>query len=194
LKEQPATVGAPFENAALRIIDDSGAEVEAGVDGEIVCVSPARMTGYFRDAEATRGALTADGAIKTGDVGHLDAGGRLFLTGRLKDIIISGGLNVSPAEIEAVAVAFPGVATAAVVGVPDERWGETPVVIVVPKRGVIISPADILSHCRSHLSAYKRPSGAAVVDELPTTGIGKAAKRDLRNAIMEGHLRVERIR
>jgi acyl-CoA synthetase (AMP-forming)/AMP-acid ligase II len=193
LRQEPTTVGEPFGETSLRIIDDQGVAVGAGIDGEIVSSSPARMTGYFRDPEATGRALTADGAIKTGDVGHLDSKGRLFLTGRLKDIIISGGLNVSPAEIEAVAITYPGVATAAVVGVPDERWGETPVVIVVPKRGVSISPSAILGHCRSHLSGYKRPSGAAVVDALPTTGIGKAAKRDLRNAIVNGHLRIERI-
>jgi acyl-CoA synthetase (AMP-forming)/AMP-acid ligase II len=192
LKADPSTVGVPFRTAAVEVLDDSGNSAPPLVDGEIVCRSPAGMSGYFRDATATMAAFTPLGSIRTGDLGHIDEAGRIHLTGRLKDIIISGGLNVSPAEIEAVAAAHPDVAFAAVVGIPDLRWGETPVVVVVPKQDRTVSARDLLSFCRRRLSGFKRPSGVAVVPEIPTTGIGKAAKRELRIAILAGHLNVER--
>jgi acyl-CoA synthetase (AMP-forming)/AMP-acid ligase II len=185
LRAEPATVGIPFPTSRLHVLGADGSDVADGSDGEIVCHSPAKMLGYDGDAEATRAATTRDGSMLTGDLGRIDDLGRVFLTGRLKDIIISGGLNIAPAEIEAVACRHPGVAAAAVVGIPDPRWGETPVLVAVP-RGTAIDAYEILSHCRQELVSFKRPSAAALIDALPSTGIGKSAKAIIRQQILDG--------
>ncbi|HET7571264.1 MAG TPA: AMP-binding protein [Gaiellaceae bacterium] len=188
LRSQPATVGVPFPTSRLHVLGADGSELHDGSDGEIVCASPAMMLGYYGDPEATEATKTSDGSMLTGDLGRMDEAGRVFLTGRLKDIIISGGLNIAPAEIEAVACLHPGVAAAAVVGIPDPRWGETPVVVAVPSRGngATIEAHEILSHCRQQLVSFKRPSAAALIDALPSTGIGKSAKSVIRQQILDG--------
>ena len=173
-REEPASVGVPFPTTRLSVID-----------GELVVHSPAQMLGYHGDP-------ASDGAIRTGDLGRIDERGRVFLTGRLKDLIISGGLNVAPAEIEAVACEHPGVLTAVVVGIPDDRWGETPVVVAVPTRGNGVAAQDVLRHCRSGLTSFKRPSAAALVDVLPATGIGKSAKAVIRQRILDGEIELVR--
>ena len=173
-REEPATVGIPFPTTRL-----------SAVDGELVFRSPAQMLGYY-------GAPAADGDIRTGDLGRIDERGRVFLTGRLKDLIISGGLNVAPAEIEAVACEHPGILTAVVVGIPDERWGETPVVVAVPARDNGVAARDVLRHCREGLTSFKRPSAAALVDVLPATGIGKSAKAVIRQQILDGEIALVR--
>jgi acyl-CoA synthetase (AMP-forming)/AMP-acid ligase II len=150
------------------------------------------MAGYYADEAATAAALTPDGAVRTGDAGRIDERGRVFLTGRLKDLIISGGLNVAPAEIEAVACEHPGILTAVVVGIPDERWGETPVVVAVPTRDNGVAARDVLQHCRRELTSFKRPSAAALVDVLPATGIGKSAKAEIRRQILDGEIALVR--
>jgi acyl-CoA synthetase (AMP-forming)/AMP-acid ligase II len=188
-REEPATVGVPFPTARLSAIGGAG---PAGRDGELVCHSPAQMRGYHGDEAATAAATTADGAIRTGDLGLIDQRGRVFLTGRLKDLIISGGLNVAPAEIEAVACEHPGILTAVVVGIPDERWGETPVVVAVPAREGGVAARDVLHHCRRALTSFKRPSAAALVDVLPATGIGKSAKAVVRQQILDGEIELVR--
>lgn len=180
-REEPATVGVPFPTSQL-----------SAIDGELACRSPAQMLGYHGDEAATAEALTADGAIRTGDLGRIDERGRVFLTGRLKDLIISGGLNVAPAEIEAVACAHPGILTAVVVGIPDDRWGETPVVVAVPTRDNGVAARDVLLHCRRELTSFKRPSAAALVDVLPATGIGKSAKSVIRERILNGEIELVR--
>jgi acyl-CoA synthetase (AMP-forming)/AMP-acid ligase II len=175
-REEPSSVGIPFPSTRL-----------SAIDGELVFRSPAQMLGYHGDT-----AHTADGAIRTGDLGRIDERGRVFLTGRLKDLIISGGLNVAPAEIEAVACEHPGVLAAVVVGIPDERWGETPVVVAVPTRGNGLAARDVLQHCRRELTSFKRPSAAALVDALPATGIGKSAKAVIRRQILDGEIELVR--
>ncbi|MFN8217764.1 MAG: class I adenylate-forming enzyme family protein [Solirubrobacterales bacterium] len=188
MREASGTVGTPYPTTALRIVDEELDEVGIGEEGEVVCWSPARMSGYLDAPAQTAEALTDDGALRTGDIGHLDERGRLFLTGRRKELIISGGLNVSPAEIEAAAYRCPGVAAAAVIGMPDSRWGETPVLIAVASRGESLSATDLLRHCEGELAGYKRPSAAAVLPDLPVIGIGKSAKAVLRERIMRGEL------
>jgi acyl-CoA synthetase (AMP-forming)/AMP-acid ligase II len=130
--------------------------------------------------------------MRTGDQGRFDEQGRLHLTGRIKDLIISGGLNIAPAEVEAVAAAHPEVAAATVVGIPDERWGETPIVVALRRPGSSLSSAQLLGHCRDRLASFKRPRGVVFVDDLPTTGIGKSSRGRLRERIMAGELEVER--
>lgn len=192
LVEERQAVGVPFASSAVRVVGDDGEERPAGEEGEVVCCSPTLMQEYFRDEAATALALGRDGSMRTGDLGAFDEAGRLHLRGRLKDIIISGGFNIAPAEIEAVACNHPAVAEAMVVGIPDDRWGETPVVVAVPRRDSGLTAAELLGHCRDRLAAFKRPSAAAVTHELPTTGIGKAEKAPVRDAIQRGELDVER--
>jgi acyl-CoA synthetase (AMP-forming)/AMP-acid ligase II len=192
LRAYPDSVGLPFPTSAVSVIDAHGAEVEPGVAGEITCRTPARMVKYLGDAEATLAATTPAGAMRTGDLGHLNDDGSVTLTGRLKDLIISGGMNVAPAEIEAVACRHPAVASAIVVGVPDTRWGETPVVIAIPQNGHALEPHDLLTFCSSALAGFKRPSAAAVVDTLPLTGIGKSAKGLVRQQILDGEIALVR--
>ncbi len=184
LLEDPATVGLPFPTSRLRLAD--------GDSGELLCRSPAQMTGYFRDGPQSEAGLSADGSFRTGDLGRIDERGWVYLTGRLKDLIISGGLNIAPAEIEAVACRHPAISAAAVIGLPDERWGETPVVIGVAKDGTNLTPEALLAHCRQELKGFKRPSAAALVDVLPSTGIGKVAKALLRSQILEGGVHLVR--
>jgi fatty-acyl-CoA synthase len=192
LRLDPGTAGVAYATSRVGIVDGDLNPLPDGEEGEVICLSPARMRGYLADEAATAAALTADGAVRTGDLGKLDEAGRLRLTGRVKDLIISGGMNIAPAEIEAVACRHPDVADAAAVGIPDDRWGETPIIVAVPAHGNSLNPVDLLEHCRGVLAGYKRPSGAAVVDRLPVTGIGKSAKGELRQAIMKGEVQVVR--
>lgn len=188
MRRFPGTVGVAYPTSSLRVIDEEDRVLAPGEEGEIVCSSPAQMAGYLNDPEQTALALTGDGAVRTGDVGRLDEYGRLFLTGRLKELIISGGLNISPTEIEAAAFRHPAVAAAAAVGIPDQRWGETPVLVAVPTRGESLTPEELLRHCDEELSSYKRPSAVAVISDLPVIGIGKSAKSVLKKQLLQGEL------
>jgi acyl-CoA synthetase (AMP-forming)/AMP-acid ligase II len=188
LHDEPRCVGHPFPTSQIQMLDELGQALEPAQEGEVACASPARMKGYFQASDATNASLTASGAMRTGDLGRFDDEGRLHLTGRLKDLIISGGLNIAPAEIEAAACRHPAVATASVIGIPHPRWGETPVVLAVAKRDERLGANDLLEHCRTELGSFKRPSAAAVVDKLPTTGIGKSAKAELRDAVLRGEI------
>ncbi|WP_445259241.1 class I adenylate-forming enzyme family protein [Nocardioides aurantiacus] len=183
LRAEPSTVGRPFPTTGMRVLVDSS---HSDGSGEIIASTPARMTGYFNDRIATKSAYTDSGELRTGDVGRIDDRGLVFLTGRRKDIIISGGINISPGEIEAVAGTHPGVQEAVVVGIPSDRWGETPVVVAVARPNQALSAHELVRHCRTHLSSFKKPSAAALVPQLPTTGIGKADKATVRKMIADG--------
>lgn len=193
MRQAPGSVGQAFVDADLRVLATDGSPAAVGDVGEVVCTNRARMAGYFRDPVGTSSVSIGEHGLRTGDLGYLDDRGRLFLTGRIKDVIISGGMNLAPAEIEGVAAQHKSVLVAAVIGVADERWGETPVVIAVPRPGHSLSAQDLLAFCRSRLSGYKRPSAAAVVADLPSTGIGKIAKRQLRRAVDEGEIRLVKV-
>jgi fatty-acyl-CoA synthase len=189
LREEPATVGVSFPTSRVSALAAFGAEIGDGAEGELVCRSPARMLGYHGDEQATAAAWADDGSMRTGDLGRIDEQGRVFITGRLKDLIISGGLNIAPAEIEAVACRHPGVSAAAVVGIPDQRWGETPVVVAVAAPGGHDFDAGaLLAHCREELSSFKRPSAAALIDSMPALGIGKSDKALIRKQILDGQI------
>ncbi len=192
LRAKPRSVGLPYPTSEVVVTGPDGAPLPPGVAGEVTCRTPARMVGYLGDPAATSAVTAASGAIRTGDLGELDEDGALFLTGRLKDLIITGGLNVAPAELEAVVSRHPAVASAVVVGIPDAKWGETPVVVAVPMAGRPLGPDELLSFCRTELSGFKRPSGAAVVDSLPLTGIGKSAKSVVRDRILRGEITLVR--
>jgi acyl-CoA synthetase (AMP-forming)/AMP-acid ligase II len=185
LRRRPDSVGFPYPTSEVAIVDESGRELGPGEQGEVVCRTPARMVGYLGERPAT-------GGMRTGDLGTLAEDGSLVLTGRLKDLIITGGFNVAPAEIEAVACRHPSVASAVVVGLPDPRWGETPVLVAVAVPGAELAPQELLSYCRRELVDFKRPSAAGLVKSLPMTGIGKSAKGVVRRRILEGEIELVR--
>jgi long-chain acyl-CoA synthetase len=177
------TVGQPAPGHDIRLIDEQGVEVAAGTTGEVVGNSPAMMIGYFGQPEKTADAewFAPDGKrfIRTGDLGRFDADGFLTLLDRKKDMIISGGFNIYPSDLEAVLVQHPLVAEAAVVGVASERWGETPVGFVV-LRGPI-DHADLLQWINQRVGKMQRLAALDIVETLPRSAIGKVLKRELRD-------------
>ncbi len=179
------TVGVPAPGHDIRLIDDEGREVAPGETGEVVGRSGTMMSGYHGRAaatdEASWTAATGERFIRHGDVGRFDADGFLILLDRKKDMIISGGFNVYPSDIEAVLAAHPAVADAAVVGVSSERWGETPVGFYVPVAGAT-EPADaVLRAANARLGKTQRLAALHAVAELPRSAIGKVLKRELRD-------------
>jgi acyl-CoA synthetase (AMP-forming)/AMP-acid ligase II len=172
------TAGRAVSVAQLAIQLDDGTIVDVG-EGEILLRSPATMVGYHNRPEETAAAF-ADGWFHTGDIGRLDEAGYLTITGRKKDMIISGGLNVYPREAEEVLYRIDAIAEAAVVGVPDEKWGEIAVAIVVPTASVV-DESEVLELCRERLASYKCPRRVLIhEDPLPRTLSGKVLKRELR--------------
>ncbi|MDG9673920.1 long-chain fatty acid--CoA ligase [Micromonospora sp. DH14] len=174
------SVGLPHFFTDVRITDAAGAVVPTGVVGEIEVAGPNVFPGYHGLAEATAEAFTADGWFRSGDLGHLDADGYLYITGRLKDMIISGGENIYPLELEQLLTEVDGVTSAAVIGVPDERWGEVPWAIVTVREGASVDTATIRAHLDGRIARYKLPKNVVIVDELPRTASGKVRKADLR--------------
>ena len=181
------TVGQPLPGHEVRLIDDDGNEVAPGEMGEVVGRSPAMMNGYHGRSDATRDAewYDADGNryIRHGDVARFDEDGFLILMDRKKDLIISGGFNVYPSDLEAVLAQHPAVADCAVVGVPSEAWGETPVGFFVARGNA--DPAAVLAETNAKLGKTQRLSALHAVDELPRSAIGKVLKRELRDRLKE---------
>lgn len=173
-------VGRPMRGAQLYLRDPQGARVAAGGAGEIVARSPTLFAGYWQDAEATSRAMP-DGWLRTGDVARFDEEGFVILEGRVKEMIKSGGLTVIPSEVESVLLGHPGVRDAAVVGVPDERWGEAVHAFVTVSPGASVLEMELKALCRERLTAYKRPKVIRIVADLPRTGIGKVARRLVRD-------------
>ncbi|MEO6379686.1 MAG: class I adenylate-forming enzyme family protein [Caulobacteraceae bacterium] len=179
------TVGRPAEDNDIRVIDEAGAELPYGEVGEIVGRSASVMTGYFKQPDKTAEATWIDAEgnrfIRTGDVGRFDAEGFMTLMDRKKDMVISGGFNVYPSDLEAVLLQHPAVAEAAVVGAPSDRWGETPVAFVALKPGAAAEPADIKAFANNQLGKTQRLSDLLILDSLPRSHIGKVLKRELRD-------------
>jgi len=164
----------------------TGEAVPTGEPGEIWVRSAQVMGGYWGKPEATAAAITADGWLRSGDGGHLDADGYLYVTDRIKDMIISGGENIYPAEIERVLAEHPQLQDVAVIGVPDERWGEVPKAVVVAVPGATVDPEQVLAWCRERLASFKCPKTLDVVAELPRNPTGKILKKDLRKPYWAG--------
>jgi len=165
----------------VRVVDDDGREVPAGKVGEVVCGGPKIMAGYWRKPEATA-AVLKNGWYHTGDMGSMDDQGYLTLVDRKKDMIISGGENVYSVEVESVLSLHPAVAEVAVIGVPDERWGEAVTAVVVPRAGAAQNAEELIGFCRGKIANYKVPKAVVFRSEpLPKTGPGKIAKRVLRD-------------
>jgi len=180
-ERRPGTVGFPLPEVALRITDpESGAALGAGEVGVIEVRGPNVFKGYWRMPEKTESEFRDDGFFITGDLGRVDADGYLHIVGRDKDLIISGGFNVYPAEVEAAMDALPGVAECAVVGVPHADFGEGVVAVVAPRSGAILDEVRIRESLRAELAAYKLPKRVFFVDELPRNAMGKIQKNVLR--------------
>jgi acyl-CoA synthetase (AMP-forming)/AMP-acid ligase II len=147
------------------------------------------MKGYWNDPDATREAIDEEGWFHSGDVGYLDVDGYLFIHDRVKDMIVSGGENIYPAEVENVLMSHPAVADVAVIGVPSDKWGESPRAIVVLKPGVEADEAGIIDFARHRLAGFKCPTGVDFTDSLPRNPSGKILKKDLRAPYWEGRAR-----
>ncbi len=171
------SVGKPMLGAELRVVDERLRDVATGEVGEVVYRGPNVMAGYHGNPDATAEAF-AGGWFHSGDLARLDDEGYLWLVDRKKDLIISGGENVYPAEVERVLREHPAVADAAVVGVPHPRWVETPLAFVLASADV--GEEDLLAHCRERLAGFKKPSAIVFLDELPRNAGGKVLKRVLR--------------
>ncbi|MDH3641774.1 MAG: AMP-binding protein, partial [Gammaproteobacteria bacterium] len=163
----------------VRVVDDKDIDVATGEVGEVVCRGPAVMDGYWNNPDASAEALR-NGWMHTGDMGYRNADGYLFITDRKKDMIVTGGENVYPREVEDVLFEHPDVLEAAVIGVPDERWGERVHAVLVPAAGVALNADGVLSFARDRLAGYKVPKTAEVMAELPKNATGKVLKKELR--------------
>jgi len=199
-KEEHVTAGDPVRQRRLgsagrettgvrvRVVDDDDRDLAAGEHGEIVIRSDLVMQSYWNQPEATAETLR-NGWHHTGDVGFLDEDGYLYITDRKKDLIISGGANIYPREIEEVLCAHPSVLEVSVVGVPDEKWGESVKALVVTRPGMTVTEAEIVEYCRRGLASYKKPSSVEFLDELPKNAYGKILKRELRERYWIEHTR-----
>jgi malonyl-CoA/methylmalonyl-CoA synthetase len=174
------TVGFPLPGVSVRITGPAGEALPAGEIGGIEVKGPNVFAGYWRMPEQTRKEFTADGFFKTGDVGKFDEDGYLSIVGRSKDLIISGGFNVYPAEIETCINAMRGVEESAVVGVPDADFGEVGVALVIAKPGAVLDAAAILRSLKVTLANFKIPKRCHIVKELPRNAMGKVQKNVLR--------------
>ncbi len=174
--------GIPLPGLSVRIVDLNGRDAEASVEGELIVRGPNVMPGYHNKPEETKSALRA-GWYHTGDLAKGDENGFITITGRLKELIIRGGQNIAPAEIEEVVNTFAAVLDCAVVGVAHEHLGEVPALFVVPRPGNLLESEALLAHCRTHLSAYKVPHIVQTVAEIPRTGSGKIIRYKLRELL-----------
>ncbi len=182
------SAGRPYEWVGLRIVDQTGGEECAvGEVGEVWLRAPNIMAGYFNRPSDTAVALTEDGWLRTGDGGYVDDEGYLFLTDRIKDMIVSGGENVYPVEVEEVLARHPAVADVSVIGVPDARWGEEVCALVVQRPGSGVDSEELVAFARERLAGYKLPRRIEFVEEFPRTPTGKVLKRELRSRYASEH-------
>jgi fatty-acyl-CoA synthase len=174
------SAGKVMMHTAIRIVDEQGRDVAQGDIGELLIKGPNITPGYWNKPEATAAAFT-DGWLHTGDAVRLDEEGFVYIVDRWKDMYISGGENVYPAEVENVLFQLPQVADAAIIGVPNERWGEVGMAIIVRKPDQLLEEGDVIRHCLCKLAKFKVPQLVAFVDALPRNATGKVLKRELRS-------------
>jgi long-chain acyl-CoA synthetase len=178
---KPGSSGLPHRHVHIRIRDEAGGELPAGEVGEIWVKTPVVIRQYLNQKPLGEDTLDAKGFYRTGDVGRLDDEGYLFITDRAKDMIVSGGVNIYPAEIEAVIIRHPAVQDVAIIGIPDDEFGEQVKAFCELKPGHATDEASLLAHCRESLASYKRPRSIDIVAELPRNTMGKLLKRELRD-------------
>ncbi|MDE0705006.1 MAG: long-chain fatty acid--CoA ligase [Rhodospirillaceae bacterium] len=178
-RRKAGSAGKPVMHTEIRIVDDKGSDVAQGETGELLIRGPNVTPGYWNKPEATEAAFV-DGFLKTGDAARMDGEGFVYIVDRWKDMYISGGENVYPAEVESVIYQLPQIAEAAVIGVPDERWGEVGKAVVVVKPGETLSEQELIAHCLANLARFKVPASVAWTDVLPRNATGKVLKWELR--------------
>lgn len=183
------SVGVPLPGVEIKIIDDHGNRLEPRQVGEIATRSTKSMKGYWNNPDASASAIDGDGWLRTGDAGYLDEDGYLYIHDRVKDMIISGGENIYPAEVENAIYSHPDIADVGVIGVPDEKWGEAVKACVVVKPGKELTEAEVIAHARNHIAGYKCPKSVDFIDVLPRNPSGKVLRRELRAPYWEGRER-----
>jgi len=188
-KIKPGSSGLPHRHVDIRIRDESGADLPTDSVGEIWVRTPATIHQYLNGETLGLDTLDGEGFFRVGDVGRLDADGYLFITDRAKDMIISGGVNIYPAEIEAALLKYAAVQDVAVIGIPDDEFGEQVKAFIELKPGATAMPEDIIAHAKDHLASYKRPKSVDIVAELPRNTMGKLLKRELREPYWKGRER-----
>jgi acyl-CoA synthetase (AMP-forming)/AMP-acid ligase II len=172
--------GKPPPGTAAQVIGPAGEQLAAGQVGELVIRVPGLMKGYWRNAQATAAAFHGNGWLRTGDAAYIDQDGFVYIQDRIKDMIITGGENVYPAEVENALYGHPAIADVAVIGVPDARWGEAVKAIVVLRPDRAATPDELIAYARERIAGYKLPKSVDFVDVLPRTAAGKVLKRELR--------------
>jgi long-chain acyl-CoA synthetase len=185
-ENRPGTVGRPLEHLEVRIADANGAPLPPDQEGEVRVRGDSVMRGYHRDEDETARVLDSEGWLRTGDLGRLDPDGYLTITGRIKELIIVGGENVHPSEVEAAVAAHPAVAECAALGAPDRQRGEQVAAFVVRRPGAEVSGAEIKAHCRERLAGYKVPRRVIFLQEFPKFPTGKVNKRELAKSLAGG--------
>jgi len=175
------TIGVPLPSTRMKLVDDEGRDVPMGQAGEIAIQGPQVMVGYWQRPDETAKVMTPDGYFKSGDIGTMDERGFFKIVDRKKDMVLVSGFNVYPNEVEDVVALMPGVLECAVVGVPDDKTGESVKLFVVKTPGATLSEADLLAHCRKEMTAYKVPKIVRFVDALPKSTVGKILRRELRD-------------
>ena len=188
--ERMRSAGKPLPGVEIRIVGADGRDVSTGEAGEVATPSSNNILGYWYPPQATAKTMTDDGWIHTGDAGYMDADGYLYIHDRVKDMIISGGENVYPAEVESAIYGHPAVQEVAVIGVPDAKWGETVKAVCVPKPGMTIDEADVIAWARERIAAFKAPRSIDVIEALPRNASGKILRKDLRAPYWEGYERM----
>jgi acyl-CoA synthetase (AMP-forming)/AMP-acid ligase II len=187
--ERMRSAGKALPGVELAILDPDGKALPPGEVGEIATRSGSNMAGYWNLPEATARTLGKDGWLRTGDAGYMDRDGYLYIHDRIKDMIISGGENIYPAEVESALCDHPDIAEAAVIGIPDEKWGEAVKAIVVMKPGKTASAADIVNFTRERIAGYKTPKSVDFIEALPRNPSGKILRRHLRDPYWVGKAR-----
>jgi fatty-acyl-CoA synthase len=181
-RARPGSVGKPALHVEMRLLDGHGQEVAEGRAGEIVIRAPSVTAGYWMDPDLTAQRVI-DGWLHTGDMGYLDRDGFLYIAGRKSDVIVSGGMKIFPAEIEAVLMEHPSVGEVAVIGLLEEKWGETVCAVVEPALGATVDERELIAHCTERLASYKKPTSVRVVEEMPRTPDGTPHKALLRGQL-----------
>jgi long-chain acyl-CoA synthetase len=180
------SAGKPLPGVEVVILDDAGNRLKPGEVGEIATRSMANMAGYWNLPDATAKTIDAEGWLRTGDAGYMDEDGYVYIHDRVKDMIISGGENIYPAEVENAIFGHPDVADVAVIGVPDAKWGEAVKAIVVKKPGRAPTAENIIAFARERIAAYKAPKSVDFIDALPRNPSGKILRRELRETYWAG--------
>jgi acyl-CoA synthetase (AMP-forming)/AMP-acid ligase II len=180
LKRLASSIGKPLPDVEVKIVDEEGKTLPPWGVGEILARGSRIMTGYWRDEQKTSQVMAGDGWLKTGDMGYMDDEGYIYLSGRGDDMIIRGGENISPEEVEGVLQSHPKVEEAAVIGVPDPEWGQESRAVVVLKDGEVTTPEEIIEYCRPRLAGFKRPRSVVFLDALPRNPMGKVLRKKLR--------------